>query len=403
MRTISRTRTFLVVVTVAGIAAGGTLLAALAVGMRGTELAHLATMLVPAVLVTGVSAAAAGWLLERSPIRQRLLAVAIVSAVVALANLAVMAALMLVKHDALLIAVLVVYSTGAGTAAALVTARSLTRGVENLVAAAENMAEGDLNTRIGKVGGGPELERLASSLDEMVSRWASSMKREQDAVQIRNDLITAVSHDLRTPLAGLRAMVESIEDGVVEDNETIRRYFVEMGRAVDALVVLVDDLFELVQLEAGAIEASQEKARLDEIVESALAACRPQAIERGLQVETHLSGAEGVLASPPLQRVVQNLLQNAIRHTPSDGTVWLRASNDNGVLCLAVEDNGEGIPAHQLERVFEPFWRGDAARSERGSGLGLALARRIVETLGGEIQVSSVQKEGSKFEVLLPA
>lgn len=400
---MSRIRPFLVVVAVAGVAAAGTLVAAAAVGMRGTELTHLASMLIPAVFVTGISAAAAGWLLESSQIRQRLLSIAIVSAVVALANLAVMAALMLVKHDALLIAVLVVYSTGAGVAAALVTARSLTRGVERLVAAAENMAEGDLTTRSGRVGGGPELERLAASLDEMASRLESSLLREQSAVQVRNDLITAVSHDLRTPLAGLRAMVESIEDGVVADQETIRRYVTEMGRAVDTLVVLVDDLFELVQLDAGAIEAEQDRARLDEIVQSALAACRPQAIEKGLNVETDLDGTEDAEASPRLQRVVQNLIQNAIRHTPSDGTVWVTASRANGVLQLAVEDTGEGIPSQHLERVFEPFWRGDAARSQRGSGLGLALAKRIVEGLGGEIRVSSVASKGARFEVLLPA
>jgi signal transduction histidine kinase len=398
-------RPFLLVVTVAGVAAAGTLAAAAAVGMRGTELTHLASMLVPAIFVTGISAAVAGWFLDKSPIRQRLLALAIVSAVVALANLAVMAALMLVKHDALLIAVLVVYSTGAGAAAALVTARSLTRGVEKLVASAENMAEGDLTTRTGSVGGGPELQRLAASFDEMASRLESSIEREQNAVQVRNDLITAVSHDLRTPLAGLRAMVESIEDRVVEDPETIRRYVGEMGSAVNALVALVDDLFELVKLDAGAIQASQEKARLDEIVESALAACRAQAVEKGLKVETQLTGAEDAVASPRLQRVVQNLLQNAIRHTPSDGTVWISASKSDGVLQLAVEDNGEGIPAHQLKNVFEPFWRGDAARSQRGSGLGLALAKRIVEGLGGEIRVSggTVAKGGARFEVLLPA
>lgn len=400
---MSRIRPFLVVVAVAGIAAAGTLVAAAAVGMHRTELTHLASMLIPAVFVTGISAALAGWLLEKSPIRQRLLALAIVSAVVALANLAVMAALMLVKHDALLIAVLVVYSTGAGAAAALVTARSLTRGVETLVSAAENMAEGVLSTRTGMVGGGPELRRLATSLDEMASRLESSIRREQSAIQVRNDLITAVSHDLRTPLAGLRAMVESIEDGVVDDKETIGRYVTEIGKAVDTLVVLVDDLFELVQLDAGAIEAETEKARLDEIVSSALAACRPAALEKGLRVETHLNGTEDAVASPRLQRVVQNLLQNAIRHTPSDGTVWVRATRANGVLRLAVEDTGEGIPAQHLERVFEPFWRGDVARSQRGSGLGLALAKRIVEGLGGEIRVTSVATKGARFEVLLPA
>jgi signal transduction histidine kinase len=214
--------------------------------------------------------------------------------------------------------------------------------------------------------------------------------------------VTAVSHDLRTPLSGLRAMIEAIEDGVVGDPATIRRYVREMGSSVDSLVALVDDLFELVQLDAGAIQAETQRARVGEVVSSALAACEAQASTKGLVVQARIGGAAEIPCSPRLTRVVQNLVQNAIRHTPSDGTVVVEASHRERELQLAVVDTGDGIEGSALDRVFDPFWRGDSARASDGSGLGLALAKRIVEALGGSIAVESESARGSRFAVLVP-
>jgi signal transduction histidine kinase len=214
--------------------------------------------------------------------------------------------------------------------------------------------------------------------------------------------VTAVSHDLRTPLAGLRAMVEAIDEGVVDDPATIRRYVGEMRGAVDSLVVLVDDLFELVQLDAGAIEAESERARVEDVVRSAIAACDAQATEKGLALEASLADAGGASCSPRVTRVVQNLLQNAIRHTPADGTVRVEARHGRDGLEVVVEDSGEGIEPAALERVFEPFWRADRSRSGDGAGLGLALAKRIVEALGGRIDAESSPARGSRFAVILP-
>jgi signal transduction histidine kinase len=237
--------------------------------------------------------------------------------------------------------------------------------------------------------------------------WAvmreEARRRERSIDAQRRDLVTAVSHDLRTPLASLRAMAEAIDDAVVRDPTTLRRYAGEMRRSAEVLTTLVDDLFELVQLESGAISLAAEQARLTEVVEAALAACHAQALEKGLVVETLLDGAAQVPCSPHLGRVLQNLLQNAIRHTPADGTVRVEARQGGGVLQVAVEDSGQGIAKADMERVFEPFWRGDAARSEDGSGLGLAVSRRIVEALGGEISVRSEPSHGARFEVVLPA
>jgi signal transduction histidine kinase len=329
--------------------------------------------------------------------------VALVATLTGLANLVVLAELMFVSdHDAAQVALLLVYSTAAGAGAALATARTSAAAVERLADTARRIGEGDLGARAGHLGAGPELDSLAITLDEMAGRLAGSLERERTAELQRRDLVTAVSHDLRTPLAGLRAMVEAIDEGVVDDPATIRRYVGEMRGAVDSLVVLVDDLFELVQLDAGAIEAESERARVEDVVRSAIAACDAQAAEKGLALEASLADAGGASCSPRVTRVVQNLLQNAIRHTPADGTVRVEARHGRDGLEVVVEDSGEGIEPAALERVFEPFWRADRSRSGDGAGLGLALAKRIVEALGGRIDAESSPARGSRFAVILP-
>jgi signal transduction histidine kinase len=394
------------VVLAAGLALAGAL-ATLAIGAIGgmpdDELGHLALLLLPAVALTSAASALAAPLLARSSLRGRLLAVALVATLTGLANLVVLAELMFVsEHDAAQVALLLVYSTAAGAGAALATAKTSAAAVERLADTARRIGDGDLEARAGRLGAGPELDRLAATLDAMAGRLAASLERERTAELQRRDLVTAVSHDLRTPLAGLRAMVEAIDEGVVDDPATIRRYVGEMRRSVESLVVLVDDLFELVQLDAGAIEAESERARIEDVVRSAVAACDAQATEKGLALETSLADAGGASCSPRVTRVVQNLLQNAIRHTPADGTVRVEARHVRDGLEVVVEDSGEGIEPAALERVFEPFWRADPARSGDGAGLGLALAKRIVEALGGRIDAESSPARGSRFAVILP-
>jgi len=390
----------------AGIALAGAVLVlvlAAVTGMPDDELGHLALLLLPAVALSAGIAAVAAPLLARASLRARLLAVALVATLVALANVGVLAELMLVsEQDAAQVALLLVYSMAAGAGAALATAKASAGSIERLSGVARRIGEGDLDARVGKLDAGPELDTLATTIDEMAARLADSLGRERRSEAQRRDLVTAVSHDLRTPLAGLRAMVEAIDDRVVDDPATIRRYVGEMRGAVESLVVLVDDLFELVQLDAGAIEAESARARVEDVVRSAVAACDAQATEKGLELETHLNGTGGASCSPRLTRVVQNLLQNAIRHTPADGTVRVEARRGSDGLEVVVEDSGEGIDPAALERVFDPFWRGDPARSGDGSGLGLALAKRIVEALGGRIHAESMPARGSRFAVIVP-
>ena len=392
------------VVSVLIAALGAVTTLAIGLGAFGAgEVAELALLMLVAIAVSALATAVAMPRLSRASLRVRLVSIAAFATLIGFANLVVLSLLMLVDtHVATVLAVLLVYSTAAAVGAALATARTTTDALAKVADTARRLAAGDLEARTGAVAAGAEIDSLAQSLDDMAARLASSLERERAAEAQRRSLVTAVSHDLRTPLSGLRAMIEAIEDGIVEDPATIRRYVHEMGSSVDSLVALVDDLFELVQLDAGAIQAETQRARVGEVVNSALAACEAQASTKGLVVQARIDGAAEIPCSPRLTRVVQNLVQNAIRHTPSDGTVVVEASHRERELELAVIDTGDGIEGPALDRVFDPFWRGDSARASDRSGLGLALAKRIVEALGGSIAVESQSARGSRFAVFVP-
>jgi signal transduction histidine kinase len=383
--------------------AGGALLVAAALGMKASELAHLAGLLAPAVVVTVAAATLASSLLGRTSLRQRYLAIAAVGTVVALGNLFALAQAMFVSaHAATVLAVVLTYSSGAGLAAAFASARSSASALDHMTRTAEIIGGGDMSARVGALEAGPELDRLASTIDQMAGRLEAVRDQEQRIEQTRRDLITAVSHDLRTPLANLRAMVEAIDDRVVTDPPTMHRYVADMRRAVGQLSTLVNDLFEMVQVDAGTIEAEADRASLDDVVASAVATVEAEAARKGVLLATDVQGTEAAMCSPHVTRVLQNLLVNAVRHTPADGTIRIGSRRDPDGVWLVVEDTGEGISEEDLPHVFDPFFRADAARSGDGAGLGLALAERIVHALGGTIEVDSLPNRGARFDVMLP-
>lgn len=371
--------------------------------LGGSDAGELVVPLAVAIGVTVAAIAIAGRWLASASLRLRFVTISAFAILLGLVNLAVLSALMLVsEQDAKMVAVLLVYATAVAIGCGLVAGRSSAHAIERISEAANRMAAGDLDARAGAVGGGRELERLGADLDRMAAGLADAQARERAIEAQRRDLIVAVSHDLRTPLADLQALSEAIADGVVADPPTVGVYAERMGASVESLARLVDDLFEFVQVDAATIAAERDLARVQDVIDRAVATCDAQAAMKGLELRTDLGDAGAVACSPRLTRVLQNLLQNAIRHTPADGTVIVRARQAPGGFELEVEDTGEGIEPDAVERVFEPFWRGDAARSSEGSGLGLALARRIVESLGGQIEVSSAPAHGSRFAVTLP-
>ena len=400
---MSARRVWALIAVAAVLGSTGALIVAAATGATAHELRHLGILLFTSVAITSLLVAIAAARLQRLSIRQRLVMIALLVTGTIFANLVVLAQQMFVsKHDARQLMVLLVYAVATGIGASIALSRSMIAAVDRLTQAARDVGAGRLDARSGAGEAGPELDLLAETLDQMAERLQASIESERAADRVRRDLVTAMSHDLRTPLADLRAMVEAIDDGIVDDSESLRTYVAEMKRSVHSLSRLVDDLFELVQLDASAMAAESRRARLEAVVAAAVDSCRGGAFEKRLRIETNLGDAGQRFCSARLTRVLQNLLQNAIRHTPADGTVRIEARVDTDRLEVVVADNGEGIPASQLGRVFEPFWRGDAARATPGAGLGLALAKRITEALGGDIRVDSSTREGTRFAVVLP-
>lgn len=241
--------------------------------------------------------------------------------------------------------------------------------------------------------------------------WADQARqRERRIEQGRRDLVAWVSHDLRTPLAGLRAMAEALEDRVVDDAVTVSEYHRRIRVETDRMTRLVDDLFELSRINAGALRLTLAAVPLGDVVSDALASTAPLAAARRVRLEAPDSGWPTVLASEPeLARVVGNLLLNAVRYTPSDGTVRVEAGWDGDKAWLAVADTCGGIPEQDLPRVFDVAFRGEPARTPRPGnggpastgGLGLAIVRGLVEAHGGRVQVRNIT-DGCRFEIWLP-
>jgi signal transduction histidine kinase len=250
-----------------------------------------------------------------------------------------------------------------------------------------------------------------------------SLARERALEASRRELIAWVSHDLRTPLAGLRAMAEALEDGVVAEPAQVAAYHAGLRREADRLAGMVDDLFELSRIQAGAIALQLDSVPLGDLVSDAVAALGPAAARKRVRLLADgASGWPSVRGSDAeLGRVVRNLLANAVRHTPADGAVVIAAGVASTVdgtastvdaaptVWLSVQDGCGGIPEQDLPRLFDVAFRGEAARTPvgpadtlaGGAGLGLAIARGLVEAHRGRIGVENAGP-GCRFVVQLP-
>jgi signal transduction histidine kinase len=237
-----------------------------------------------------------------------------------------------------------------------------------------------------------------------VAALAERDRSREEAEATRRQMVAAVSHDLRTPLASLQLLVEAVDDEIV-DEETRRRYLATMRANVGSLSTMIDELFELSRIEAGDIEWSIRQVELGMLVDETVAAMQPEAGAKGVEIRTQLGEGELRAHADPekVQRVLFNLIRNAIRHTPADGSVTVRATTGRGEVEIEVADTGDGIPAAERERVFEAFFRGgeDASRSSDGAGLGLAVSRAIVEGHGGRIWLAPAA-HGTSVRFSLP-
>ncbi len=300
--------------------------------------------------------------------------------------------------------VAVIAGASVGVVASLALGIRLDAAARGLGLAAQRMGQGDLGAPV-QVPDMSDFAVLAGELEDMSKQLEIARARERGLDASRRELVAWVSHDLRTPLAGIRAMAEALEDRVVDDDETRGRYYTQLRVEADRLASLVDDLFELSRLHAGALRLDFERASLGDLVSDAVAAARPLAGVKGVRVEGRLTSPAPMLevSTPEFARVLRNLLENAIRHTPSDGVVWVDAGMEGELAFVSVADSCGGIPEPDLDQVFDLAFRGTCARTpgDGGAGLGLAIAKGIVDAHHGAIAVVN-EGDGCRFTVHLP-
>jgi signal transduction histidine kinase len=388
-------------VTVAAVALA--LAGAAILGASGSDRAELTLISGTAAAAVGLAGAAALRALRHRPLAVQAAAVAL-TGVLAVAGGAWAAAnaMFVSTHDLDALGVVLAAAGLVAIAVALLLGRGVGRDSAALVDVARRIGRGEAGVDAGRPATG-ELVTLARELEGMSAQLDQARAREQALEASRRELVAWVSHDLRTPLAAVRAMAEALEDGVVSDPATVARYHRQLGLEVDRLAVLVDDLFELSRTQAGVLELHRENVALGDLISDALAGAAPVAHAKGVRLEGRLDGPtpELALSTPEVARALRNLLENAIRHTPADGTVRVEAGVDDGHAYVAVADACGGIPEPDLERVFDVAFRGETARTGAGSGLGLAIARGMVEAHGGELTVGN-DGPGCRFVVRLP-
>jgi signal transduction histidine kinase len=375
-------------------------LGALLVAFADSPRAGLVTAALLAV-VAGPALAVAMLLARRrraGPLaRQFTLAVAVAIGQL-LATSALFVALMFVSpHDALLLCLVAVFCGAVAVATMRPWARGVLSDVEDVRDALDAVAAGKRDVHIDAEGT-DELADLARAANRMVARLAT-------AEDTRRHLVAAVSHDLRTPIASLRLLADGLRDEVIAPEERVT-YLDTMGVHLRALSALIDDLFELTRLEAGDVTWSMQRVELADLVDETVEAMRAQAEAAGVRVCSAVARDVVPVHGDPerLQRVLFNLIQNAISHTPRDGSVTVVAEPVDGRLEVEVKDTGNGIADGDRESIFDAFFRGGdrAARGGGGAGLGLAISRAIVEAHGGRIWLEGTDR-GTRVRFSLSA
>jgi len=321
------------------------------------------------------------------------------------AGLIVLSTLMVISdHAVVLVSAIAVASALLAVSGAWLFSRTLGGDLDAIRDGLEAVGAGERQLRI-ETSANDELSRVAQAANAMIDQLIGEERARDASESARRHLVAAVSHDLRTPLTSLRLLGDAVGDDIV-DGLKRREYLDRMRTQIDTLGALIDDLFELSRLEAGDIGWSLEQVPLGDLVDETVAAMRVQADAKRVTVSASLPPELAPARANPekLQRVLFNLIQNAIRHTPADGSVVVRAQQAQAAVEIEIADTGEGIAADERERVFTAFYRGggaDAARTGDRSGLGLAVSRAIVEAHGGHIWVAD-SDQGARVRFSLP-
>jgi signal transduction histidine kinase len=292
----------------------------------------------------------------------------------------------------------------AGIAVALFLARSFTKASKRLLGAVREVGTSGVYSP-PKIVLPAELAGLSQGLATAHERLGKSRARERALESSRRELVAWVSHDLRTPLAGLRAMAEALEDEVVIDPREVSHYHSQIRVEADRLAGMIDDLFELSKIHAGTLRLTPRVVGLEDLVADVIASAEPVARAKGIRLAgSAVRGMPVLIDTAEMGRAVRNLVINAIRHTPPQGTIEVLGEIKSGVATVRVSDECGGIPPQDLPRVFDVAFRGESARTPDptgGAGLGLSIARGIVEAHSGQIGVRNTGP-GCEFIIKLP-
>jgi signal transduction histidine kinase len=357
--------------------------------------------------VAGVAAWLALWPLRRRSFTGLLVSLVLVGAAASTGAVFGAVHAMIVSWDWRAVIGLSLFAWLIAGIAALAAARRVSRDAAVLRRDVAELAEG----RVPDIDGTrlpAEVQQVRRELHETAIALAETRQREQALEASRRELVSWVSHDLRTPLAGLRAMAEALEDGVPDDPGA---YYKQIGAEVDRLNRMVEDLFDLSRIQAGVLSPTTERVDLDDLASDVIAALTPLAAARDVALHGTVAARVAVDGSgAELGRAVTNLVVNAIRHTPSAGRVDItvgHAPDGKRQARLTVADECGGIAPDIVPRIFDVGFRGEPARTPpapglTGAGLGLAITRGIVEAHGGTVDVANIDG-GCRFSVLLPA
>ncbi len=353
-------------------------------------------MIEAVVLLGSVSLAVgvgASFILRLLPtLRLQLVAIAVLAAVLPLGTVLASGLVMFHMHDDVKILMLSSVAAVASIAGAMLLARWILAGFDRLHESSALLAGGDLGARAPQAGV-KELAELGASFNQM----ASAVEELFDA---RRQLVAWASHDLRTPLASINAMLEALEDGLVP----LDQYLPILRDRVHTLSRLVDDLFELARIDAGALTIDLEDARLDQVIVGCVHSFDAQARVQQVSLEARMSEPLPAVRCAPdkVERVLLNLLTNALHHTPSDGAIAVCVRAEEQTVEVAVEDSGSGIGPGNERRIFDRFWRADPSRGSDGAGLGLAIAQGLIEAQGGRIWAENRPGGGTRVAFVLP-
>ncbi|MGQ0604394.1 MAG: sensor histidine kinase [Anaerolineales bacterium] len=357
-------------------------------------------------VVAGYGAYRSGLIAQSPRLRWSILGSCALSALLTFINVWLTARLMFASaHDLALATILLLFAGGIAIAFGCFFSEALTDRITQVANAAEAITAGQLSTR-APVHGRDEMAALATTFNGMAAQLETTARKQRELESLRRDLIAWVSHDLQTPLASIRAMVEALADGVVDDAATQQRYLRTAQRDIQSLSALIDDLFQMAQLDAGGLQLDRTHGSLTDLVSDTLESFSELATRQTVTLTgTVAPNVDSVLMDTQrIGRVLNNLVRNALQHSPSGGTVNVNVTRKAGNVHVEVRDSGDGIPTDDAPHIFDRFYRGEKSRNRAtgGAGLGLAIAKGIVEAHSGQIGVASTAGEGASFWFTLP-